>query len=127
METERRTSGLNPPVSPEKGAKISVLICEQLSSLLLEAQSPAEIAGTVVAERQQVLASIVYATRDVSHPFKQTSFQDVTTVIAGLSFRECRNRELCAAPSRHRVHPWPGSQRVNTCADNSCDLLDMIF
>jgi hypothetical protein len=45
----------------------SVLICEQLSSVLLEAQSRAEIAGTVVAERQHVLASIIGATRDVGH------------------------------------------------------------
>lgn len=76
METERRNLGLNPPVSFEKGAKNSVLICEQLCSVLLEAQSRAEIAGTVVAERQHVLASIIDATRDVGHPF-QTLFRDV--------------------------------------------------
>jgi cytochrome P450 len=37
-----------------------------LSSVLLKAQSSAEFAGTVVAERQQVLASIIDATRDAS-------------------------------------------------------------
>lgn len=46
------------------------MICEQLSSVLLEAQSRTEIAGTVVAERQHVLASVVGATRDVGHPFR---------------------------------------------------------
>ncbi len=71
METERRNLGLNPPVSSEKDVKNSVLICEQLSSVLLEAQSRAEIAGTVVAERQHVLASIICATRDVGHPFRR--------------------------------------------------------
>jgi hypothetical protein len=102
METKRRNSGLNPPVSSEKGGKNSVLICEQLSSVLLEVQSRVEIAGTVVAERQHVLASIVGATRDVGHPFRHRfGFRDLTTAIAGLNFRECRNRELCAAPSRH--------------------------
>ena len=70
METERRNSGLNPPVSPNNGVKNSVLIYEQLSSVLLEAQSRTEIAGTVVAERQHVLASIIDATRDVGHPFR---------------------------------------------------------
>jgi hypothetical protein len=70
METERRNLGLNPPVSSEKDVQNSVLICEQLSSVLLEAQSRAEIGGTVVVERQQVLASIICATRDVGHPFR---------------------------------------------------------
>ena len=70
METKRRNSGLNPPVSPENGARNSVLICEQLSSVLLEAQSHTKIEGTVVAERQHVLASIIGATRDVGHPFR---------------------------------------------------------
>jgi hypothetical protein len=88
METERRNLGLNPPVSSEKNVKNSVLICEQLSSVLLEAQSRAEIAGTIVDERQQVLASIICATRDVGYPFRNR-FGDVTTVIAGLKFREC--------------------------------------
>jgi len=37
-----------------------------LSSVLLEAQSSAEFAGTAVAERQLVLASIIDATRDAS-------------------------------------------------------------
>jgi hypothetical protein len=50
--------------------KNGVLICGQLSSVLLEAQSRAKIAGTVVAERQHVLASIIGATRDVGHPLR---------------------------------------------------------
>ena len=66
METERGI-GLNPPVSSGKKCEEDVLICEQLSSVLLKAQSSAEYAGTVVAERQQVLASIIDATRDVGH------------------------------------------------------------
>lgn len=70
METEQRNLGLNPPVSSEKDAKNNVLIYEQLSSVLLEAQSRADIAGTVVAKGQHVLASIVNATRDVRHPFR---------------------------------------------------------
>lgn len=60
-------------MSSEKGVKNRVLICKQLSSVLLEAQSPAEITGTVVAKRQHVLANIVGATRDVGCPFKYRS------------------------------------------------------
>jgi hypothetical protein len=70
MDTEGKNLGLNPPVSVGKDTKNSVLMCEQLSSVLLEAQSHAEIAGTTVAERQHVLASIIDATRDVGHPFR---------------------------------------------------------
>ena len=56
-------------MSSGKNAKKGILICEQLCSVLLKAQSPAEFAGTVVAERQQVLASIIDATHDVGHHF----------------------------------------------------------
>jgi hypothetical protein len=38
----------------------------QLSSILLTARSAASVAGTVVAEGQQILASITGATHDVS-------------------------------------------------------------
>jgi hypothetical protein len=99
METERRNLGLNPPVSSEKGAKNSVLICEQLSSVLLEVQSRAEIAGTVVAERQHVLASIISATRDVGHPF-QTSFRDVTTAICRPQLSRMRKPRTMHGPQQ---------------------------
>ena len=54
----------------KKKCEGGVLICEQLSSVLLKAQSSAEFACTAVAERQQVLASIIDATRDVGHQFR---------------------------------------------------------
>ena len=57
-------------MSSRKKSEEGVLICEQLSSVLLEAQSSAEFAGTAVAERQLVLASIIDATRDVGHHFR---------------------------------------------------------
>lgn len=54
----------------ENVQKNGVLIREQLSSVLLKAQSPTDFAGTAVAERQHVLASIIDATRDVGHHFR---------------------------------------------------------
>lgn len=56
-------------MSSEKGAKNRVLICKQLCSVNLEAQSPTEITGTSIAKGQRVIASIVGATRDVGRPF----------------------------------------------------------
>jgi hypothetical protein len=69
METEREIRSESSREFQKK-CEEGVLICEQLSSILLEAQSSAEFAGTAVAERQQVLASIIGATCDVGHHFR---------------------------------------------------------
>ena len=90
METKRRNSGLNPPVSPENGARNSVLICEQLSSVLLEVQSRAEIGGAVVAERQHVLASIIGATRDVGHPFRHRIGMTLRLLLQASTFENAK-------------------------------------
>ena len=98
METERRNLGLNPPVSSENGAKNSVLICEQLSSVLLEAQSRAEIAGTVVAERQHVLASIIGASRDVGYPFGHR-FRMLQLLLQASTFENAETANYARAPA----------------------------